>query len=176
MVKKEENKVENVEQNASEVATATEEKVVEQKTEAQNAEEVKVENVEVPENAEEISEEEAFKLAADEVNKLRDENTALKQTLAAKTAELEAVIAKTNEEAGIAGKQILDLETKVKELEEKLKDAAAGNNNTVYIELLDSFETKIDQYAGLRRERLRKEFITDLKEEIQKQKDLLKNA
>ena len=116
--------------------------------------------MQVPENAEEISNDEALKLAADEVNKLREENTVLKAQLDEANQKLQAV------------------EETVGKLEEKLKAAAAGNggNNEYYIELLAQFDAKIDEYAGLRRERLRKEFITDLKEEIQRQKDTLNNA
>lgn len=140
---------------------------------------VKAENleaVEVPENAEEISQEEAFQAAVDELNRLREENTAIKQELDTTKAELQKVIEHTNTEAGIAGKRIVELDAKVKELEEKLAESLKGGNNTVYIELLEQIEAKINEYAGLRRERLRKEFVTDLKEEIQRQKDLLTNA
>lgn len=75
-------------------------------------------------------------------------------------------------------KTLQDLETdklqilkEKEELEEKLQKAMAGNNNDEYIALLKQFDAKIDEYAGMRRERLRKEFITDLKEEIQRQKE-----
>ena len=132
--------------------------------------------VEVPENAEEISQDEALNAAVDEVNRLWEENTAIKQELDSTKAELKKLVEHTNTEAGIAGKQIVDLEAKVKELEEKLAEALKGGNHKAYIELLEQFEAKINDYAGLRRERLRKEFITDLKEEIQRQKDLLTNA
>lgn len=172
MAKKENEKAEA----ANVVEQTTPEAVVENattETTAETVETVNVENnnkeaanvenidaVEVPENAEEISNDEALKLAADEVNKLREENTVLKAQLDEATQKLQAV------------------EETVGKLEEKLKAAAAGNggNNEYYIELLTQFDAKIDEYAGLRRERLRKEFIIDLKEEIQRQKDLLKNA
>ena len=172
MAKKENEKAEA----ANVVEQTTPEAVVENattETTAETVETVNVENnnkeaanvenidaVEVPENAEEISNDEALKLAADEVNKLREENTVLKAQLDEATQKLQAV------------------EETVGKLEEKLKAAAAGNggNNEYYIELLAQFDAKIDEYAGLRRERLRKEFIIDLKEEIQRQKDLLKNA
>lgn len=150
--------------NATTETTETTAETVETvNVENNNKEAANVENIdaaEVPENAEEISNDEALKLAADEVNKLREENTVLKAQLDEATQKLQAV------------------EETVGKLEEKLKAAAAGNggNNEYYIELLAQFDAKIDEYAGLRRERLRKEFIIDLKEEIQRQKDLLKNA
>lgn len=171
MAKKENEKAEAanvVEQTTPEVVvenatTETTAETVETVNVENNKEAANVENidaVEVPENAEEISNDEALKLAADEVNKLREENTVLKAQLDEATQKLQAV------------------EETVGKLEEKLKAAAAGNggNNEYYIELLAQFDAKIDEYAGLRRERLRKEFIIDLKEEIQRQKDLLKNA
>lgn len=172
MAKKENEKAEA----ANVVEQTTPEAVVENattETTAETVETVNVENndkeaanvenidaAEVPENAEEISNDEALKLAADEVNKLREENTVLKAQLDEANQKLQAV------------------EETVGKLEEKLKAAAAGNggNNEYYIELLAQFDAKIDEYAGLRRERLRKEFITDLKEEIQRQKDTLNNA
>lgn len=129
-----------------------------------------LQNVEVPDNAEEITQEQALAEAAVEVNKLREENTAIKQELDKKNTEFQELVAKNNEEAEIAAKQILELEEKVKAFENK--ETASG----FYLKLLEQFEAKIDEYAGLRRERLRKEFIIDLKEEIQRQKDTLKNA
>ena len=123
-----------------------------------------LQNVEVPDNAEEITQEQALAEAAAEVNKLREENTAIKQELDKKKTEFQKLVAKNNEEAEIAAKQIL----------EENKETASDNG--FYLKLLEQFEAKIDEYAGLRRERLRKEFITDLKEEIQRQKDTLKNA
>lgn len=130
-----------------------------------------LQNVEVPDNAEEITQEQALAEAAAEVNKLREENTAIKQELDKKNTEFQELVAKNNEEAEIAAKQILELEEKVKAFEGN-KETASG----FYLKLLEQFEAKIDEYAGLRRERLRKEFIIDLKEEIQRQKDTLKNA
>lgn len=150
-----ENKPEAVVENATTETTNVEEANKEAAANAQN-----LDAVQVPENAEEISDDEALKLAADEVNKLREENTVLKAQLDEANQKLQAV------------------EETVGKLEEKVKAAAAGNggNNEFFIELLAQFDAKIDEYAGLRRERLRKEFITDLKEEIQRQKDLLNNA
>lgn len=168
MVKKEEAVTETA-QNAEQAQNVV-------KTEEVVAETQNIDSVEVPEDAEEISQEEAFQAAVDELNRLREENTAIKQELDTTKAELQKVIEHTNSEAAIAGKQILELDTKVKDLETRLAEAQKGNNNTAYIELLGQFEAKIAEYAGLRRERLRKEFITDLKEEIQRQKDLLTNA
>ncbi len=136
-----------------------------------------LDNAEVPEDAEEITQEEALEAAANEVNRLREENTAIKQELDAKSTELKNLVEHTNKETEIAGKQILDLEAKVKELETQLQAAGTvSGSNQFYIELLNKFEAKIDEYAGLRRERLRKEFITDLKEEINKQREQLTNA
>lgn len=132
-----------------------------------------LQNVEVPDNAEEITQEQALAEAAAEVNKLREENTAIKQELDKKNTEFQELVAKNNEEAEIAAKQILELEEKVKAFEENKETAS---DNGFYWKLLEQFEVKIDEYAGLRRERLRKEFIIDLKEEIQRQKDTLKNA
>lgn len=168
MVKKEEAVTETA-QNAEQAQNVV-------KTEEVVAETQNIDSVEVPEDAEEISQEEAFQAAVDELNRLREENTAIKQELDTTKAELQKVIEHTNSEAAIAGKQILELDAKVKDLETRLAEAQKGNNNTAYIELLRQFEAKIAEYAGLRRERLRKEFITDLKEEIQRQKDLLTNA
>lgn len=168
MVKKEEAVTETA-QNAEQAQNVV-------KTEEVVAETQNIDSVEVPEDAEEISQEEAFQAAVDELNRLREENTAIKQELDTTKAELQKVIEHTNTEAGIAGKRIVELDAKVKELEEKLAESLKGGNNTVYIELLEQFEAKINEYAGLRRERLRKEFVTDLKEEIQRQKDLLTNA
>lgn len=107
-------------------------------------------NVEVPENAEEITNDEALEKAADEVNKLRDENTTIKQAL---------------DEAN----------AKIKELEEK-KNNAVAVDNSFYIQLLNDFEKRIDSYSEIRRERLRREFVTDLKEEIARQREKLTNA
>lgn len=154
----EEKKPEAVAENAT--AETTETTVVEEANKEAAANAQNLDAVQVPENAEEISNDEALKLAADEVNKLREENTVLKAQLDEANQKLQAV------------------EETVGKLEEKLKAAAAGNggNNEYYIELLAQFDAKIDEYAGLRRERLRKEFITDLKEEIQRQKDTLNNA
>lgn len=136
-----------------------------------------LDNAEVPEDAEEIAQEEALEAAASEVNRLREENTVIKQELDAKSTELKNLVEHTNKEAEIAGKQILELEAKVKELETQLQAAGTvSGSNQFYIELLNKFEGKIDEYAGLRRERLRKEFITDLKEEINKQREQLTNA
>ena len=151
----EEKKPEAIAENATTETTVAEEANNEAASNAQN-----LDAVQVPENAEEISNDEALKLAADEVNKLREENTVLKAQLDEANQKLQAV------------------EETVGKLEEKLKAAAAGNggNNEYYIDLLAQFDAKIDEYAGLRRERLRKEFITDLKEEIQRQKDTLNNA
>lgn len=148
------------------VKTAEENEVITENTET----------VEVPAEAEEISQEEALKLAADEVNKLREENTSLKQAIDDKTNEFKALVEKNNEEAGIAAKRIIELEAKTKELETRLADSVKGGNNQFFVDLLNEFEAKIDEYAGLRRERLRKEFVTDLKEVIQKQKEQLTNA
>ena len=125
-----------------------------------------LQNVEVPDNAEEITQEQALAEAAVEVNKLREENTAIKQELDKKNTEFQELVAKNNEEAEIAAKQILELE----------ENKETASDNGFYLKLLEQFEAKIDEYAGLRRERLRKEFIIDLKEEIQRQKDTLKNA
>lgn len=156
---------------AEAVKPAEEIEVVAETEEAQN-----IEAVEAPAEAEEISQEETLKLAAVEVNKLREENTTLKQVIDDKTNEFKALVEKNNEEAGIAAKQILELEAKVKELEAKFAESVKGGNNQFFVELLNEFEAKIDEYAGLRRERLRKEFVTDLKELIQKQKEQLTNA
>ena len=149
MAKKEETAVETAQKETVKAENEVKTEVVaENATTEETA--VKAENleaVEVPENAEEISQEEALKAAVDEVNRLREENTAIKQELDSTKEELK-----------------------------KLAEALKGENNTVYIELLEQFEAKINEYAGLRRERLRKEFVTDLKEEIQRQKDLLTNA
>lgn len=156
---------------AEAVKPAEKNEVITETVETQN-----IEEVEVPAEAEEISQDEALKLAADEVNKLREENTTLKQAIDDKTNEFKALVEKNNEEAGIAAKQILELEAKVKELEAKLAENVKGGNNQFFVDLLNEFEAKIDEYAGLRRERLRKEFVTDLKEVIQKQKEQLTNA
>ena len=131
-----------------------------------------LDNAEVPEDAEEITQEEALEAAANEVNRLREENTAIKQELDAKSTELKNLVEHTNKETEIAGKQILDLEAKVKELETQLQAAGTVSGSNQF----NKFEAKIDEYAGLRRERLRKEFITDLKEEINKQREQLTNA
>ena len=122
----------------------------------------KLDDVEVPADAEEITDNEALVLASEEVNRLR--------------AEL-----KESEEKCKAAEDVIKLlEEEKKTLEEKCsncenKGAAIGDNAS-YIELLNSFETKIDSYSDIRRERLRREFVTDLKEEIQRQRDLLTNA
>jgi len=148
--------VEEVKEQAEQTAPAEE-----TKTEAV-AENATTEEVDVPEDAEEISQEEALKLANDEINRLREENTAVKQ-------QLDDVIKKTNEEAAIAAKQIL-------ELEEKLKAAGTQGNNGSYLEYLNQLEAKFNEYPKIRRERLRREFVTDITEEIQRQKDLITNA
>lgn len=132
-----------------------------------------LEKVEVPEGAEEISNEEAFDVAVEEVNKLREENTAIKQELDKKNAEIKEISEKAQTDAEEAAKKIAELEEKVKAFEENKE---TPSDNAFFIELLDQFDAKINEYAGLRRERLRKEFITDLKEEIQRQKEQLKNA
>lgn len=175
MAKKEEavveqQKVEAVAEQAAEEQQKAPEAVVETVTKEE------VENAEVPENAEEITNEEAFAAAVEEVNRLREENTALKQTLDAKNTEIQEIVAKTNEEAGIAAKQIIELEEKVKNLEEQVQKLAADGDNSFFIDLLEEITAKMNEYAGLRRERLRKEFVTDIVELIEKQKDLLKNA
>lgn len=162
------NKKENAEtaQNVAENAAQTVETIAEEvKTESVDTGKTP-EEVEVPEDAEEITQEQALEAAANEVNRLGEENTVLKQTIDEQNAKLVAV-----------EKVVKDLETKNSELEKKLEAAGGGAvDNKFYIELLDRFESKIDDYAGLRRERLRKEFITDLKEEINKQREQLKNA
>ena len=122
----------------------------------------KLDDVEVPADAEEITDNEALVLASEEVNRLR--------------AELE----ESEEKCKAAEDVIKLLEEEKKTLEEKCsncenKGAAIGDNAS-YIELLNSFEAKIDSYSDIRRERLRREFVTDLKEEIQRQRDLLTNA
>ena len=140
----------------------------------ENAENIKdIEKVEVPESAEEISKEEAFDVAVEEVNKLREENTSIKQELDKKNTEIKEIFEKAQTDAEEAAKKIAELEEKVKAFEENKE---TPSDNAFFIELLDQFDAKINEYAGLRRERLRKEFITDLKEEIQRQKELLKNA
>ena len=170
MAKKEEAVVEQQKVEAVAENATPEEAVVETVTKEE------VENAEVPENAEEITNEEAFAAAVEEVNRLREENTALKQTLDAKNTEIQEIVAKTNEEAGIAAKQIIELEEKVKNLEEQVQKLAADGDNSFFIDLLEEITAKMNEYAGLRRERLRKEFVTDIVELIEKQKDLLKNA
>ena len=113
MAKKEETAVETAQKETvnaeNEVKT---EVVAENATTEETA--VKAENleaVEVPENAEEISQEEALKAAVDEVNRLREENTAIKQELDSTKEEPKKLVEHTNTEAGIAGKQIVDHET-----------------------------------------------------------------
>ena len=65
----------------------------------------------------------------------------------------------------------------MKEKEEQLKAAAqTSGSNAFYADLLDKLKARFDEYSGIRRERLRKEFITDITEEIQRQKELLTNA
>lgn len=144
-----------------------------QEIQEENVETKELEKVEVPEGAEEISNEEAFDVAVEEVNKLREENTAIKQELDKKNAEIKEISEKAQTDAEEAAKKIAELEEKVKAFEENKE---TPSDNAFYIELLDQFDAKINEYAGLRRERLRKEFITDLKEEIQRQKEQLKNA
>lgn len=185
MAKKEEavveqQKVEAVEEQTAEEQQKAPEAVAENATpEEQTVETVtkeEVENAEVPEDAEEITNEEAFAAAVAEVNRLREENTALKQTLDAKNTEIQEIVTKTNEEAGNSIKKILELEEKVKELEGQVQKLAADGDNSFFIDLLEEITAKMNEYAGLRRERLRKEFVTDIVELIEKQKDLLKNA
>lgn len=144
-----------------------------QEIQEENVETKELEKVEVPEGAEEISNEEAFDVAVEEVNKLREENTAIKQELDKKNAEIKEISEKAQTDAEEAAKKIAELEEKVKAFEENKE---TPSDNAFYIELLDQFDAKINEYAGLRRERLRKEFITDLKEEFQRQKEQLKNA
>lgn len=144
-----------------------------QEIQEENVETKELEKVEVPEGAEEISNEEAFDVAVEEVNKLREENTAIKQELDKKNAEIKEISEKAQTDAEEAAKKIAELEEKVKAFEENKE---TPSDNAFFIELLDQFDAKINGYAGLRRERLRKEFITDLKEEIQRQKEQLKNA
>ena len=144
-----------------------------QEIQEENVETKELKKVEVPEGAEEISNEEAFDVAVEEVNKLREENTAIKQELDKKNAEIKEISEKAQTDAEEAAKKIAELEEKVKTFEENKE---TPSDNAFYIELLEQFDTKINEYAGLRRERLRKEFITDLKEEIQRQKEQLKNA
>lgn len=162
------NKKENAEtaQNVAENAAQTVETIAEEvKTESVDTGKTP-EEVEVPENAEEITQEQALEAAANEVNRLGEENTVLKQTIDEQNAKLDSV-----------EKVVKDLETENAELKTRLEAAGGGAvDSQFYIELLNSFEGKIDEYAGLRRERLRKEFITDLKEEINKQREQLKNA
>lgn len=117
-----------------------------------------IETADVPEGADEISQEEALNAATDEIKRLTEALNAVKHQFEQAT------------------EQIAALEKTKAEFETKLAEQVKTGNNAAYIELLDRFEAKIEEYAGLRRERLRKEFITDLKEEIQKQKDLLTNA
>ena len=133
MAKKEETAVETAQKETvnaeNEVKT---EVVAENATTEETA--VKAENleaVEVPENAEEISQEEALKAAVDEVNRLREENTAIKQELDSTKEEPKKLVEHTNTEAGIAGKQIVDLDAKVKELEEKLADPTPSVEETL---------------------------------------------
>lgn len=172
MVKKEETVTETT-QNAEQAQNA----VVEETNKEAAVNTQNFDSVEVPENAEEISQEEALAKAADEVNRLRQENTEIKQ-------QLDDIIKKTNEEAEIAGKQIIELEKKlasvekvVEEKEAQLKAASqTSGSNAFYIDFLNKLEEKFNNYSGIRRERLRYEFITDIKEEIQRQKDLLTNA
>lgn len=144
-----------------------------QEIQEENVETKELEKVEVPEGAEEISNEEAFDVAVEEVNKLREENTAIKQELDKKNAEIKEISEKAQTDAEEAAKKIAELEEMVKTFEENKE---TPSDNAFFIELLDQFDAKINEYAGLRRERLRKEFITDLKEEIQRQKEQLKNA
>lgn len=144
-----------------------------QEIQEENVETKELEKVEVPEGAEEISNEEAFDVVVEEVNKLREENTAIKQELDKKNAEIKEISEKAQTDAEEAAKKIAELEEKVKTFEENKE---TPSDNAFYIELLEQFDAKINEYAGLRRERLRKEFITDLKEEIQRQKEQLKNA
>ena len=167
---------EAVKTDAQNVAENTETKT-ETAIETAAPEAQKLDEVVVPENAEEITQEEALAAAADEVNKLRAENTEIKQ-------KLDEVIKNANDAAEAAGKQIQELEQKlaavegvVKEKEEQLKAAAqTSGSNAFYADLLDKLKARFDEYSGIRRERLRKEFITDITEEIQRQKELLTNA
>lgn len=65
----------------------------------------------------------------------------------------------------------------VEELSEKIKDIEAKEpvlNNLEFIKFLDDMEVSLEHYAGRRTERLRKEFVTDLKELIQKTRESLK--
>lgn len=158
MVKKEETVTETT-QNAEQAQNA----VVEEANKEAAVNTQNLDSVEVPENAEEISQEEALAKAADEVNRLRQENTEIKQ-------QLDDIIKKTNEEAEIAGKQIIELEKKLEAVSQ------TSGSNAFYIDFLNKLEEKFNNYSGIRRERLRNEFITDIKEEIQRQKDLLTNA
>lgn len=156
-----------------------------------------LDTVDVPENAEEITQEEALQAAADEVNRLREENTAIKQQLAEIKVEiseeevakmkaeiLEAAKAEFSQNLEAVAKENAELKEKLaaveKVVEEKTKqlEAAAktSGSNAFYVDLLNKLEEKFNAYSGIRRERLRSEFITDIKEEIQKQKEQLTNA
>jgi len=70
-----------------ETETKTHDDIINEEIEQEHAEaaltQEELENIEVPANAEEISQEEALAVAADEVNRLREENEALKKQLAA---------------------------------------------------------------------------------------------
>lgn len=188
MVKKEEAVTETA-QNAGQAQNVV-------KTEEIIAETQNIDSVDVPEAAEEISQEEAL-AAANEVNRLRKENTEIKQQLAEikieipeeKVAQMRAEIlenlkAEFSQNLEAAAKENAELKEKLaaveKVVEEKDKqlEAAAktSGSNAFYIDFLNKLEEKFNNYSGIRRERLRNEFITDIKEEIQRQKDLLTNA
>jgi len=129
----------------------------------------KLDDVEAPADAEEITDNEALILASEEVNRLRAELEESEE----KCKAAEDVIKLLEEEKKTLEEEKKTLEEKCSNCENK---GAAIGDDASYIELLNSFEAKIDSYSDIRRERLRREFVTDLKEEIQRQRDLLTNA
>lgn len=146
---------EQTKNDTNEVKNDTNESVaVEQKETEQGAASTEdIADVEVPSDAETISNEEAFKAAVAELERLKVEKDDLEKIV----QDLE--------------KDKMQLLKEKEEIQAQLSEALKGNNNLEYIALLTQFEAKLDEYAGLRRERLRAEFITDLKEEIARQKE-----
>jgi hypothetical protein len=69
-----------------------------------------------------------------------------------------------------AKNQNLDFAEKIKELETKEEN----QDNSAFIQFLDELDAAMDHYAGRRTERLRREFVTDIKELIAKTKEGLK--
>lgn len=150
-------------------------------TGAENVQADTADTVKPPEEqiAEEASEQETKPVVAEISVEVPEEQIAqmkaeiLEQVKAEFAQNLEAA-AKENAELK---EKLAAVEKLVEEKDKQLEAAAkTSGSNAFYVDLLNKLEEKFNNYSGIRRERLRSEFITDIKEEIQRQKEQLTNA